>query len=443
MHRPTARFHMFPLLACMLLRGCSAQSAALLSVDKNLELPIACSFSEGALLTYINLLFCIDPSNKIRGQFQQMVINLTHPFVVVGSQSQADQKFGISCTAQNSCAADGVYRPCAFNPEYQCTDGHTLLRFKEMSLPSNFSTDGLPFQLMLESQSWVEQYGNVGILGLGRSSPFWGYLISQYRRSDDDTFSISLLYRLKDSSVILKPEQIELENSFFTVNGRAGENHLFIVKPLASAASNWIVPAANLTVFGNLTYLNKPLCIDDSSNYFLLFEDSLYQSLLRQFNTQLCGQESACTRNNSDQTNCSGLTVSYFDGGSTLDIEIFASELVSFDASGTAIYGFSSMGSSECAKDDAQFALGRWFLTKIELTIRVNSKLEFSLGLSALSSSSKSTSILVLILITIGALVLIGGSIVLCINFLPNACKKRDQADAEDAHTPLKSAVQS
>jgi hypothetical protein len=309
-----------------------------------------------------------------------------------------------------------------------------------MNLPTNFSTVGLPFMLVMSSQSWVNRYGNAGVLGLGRNSSFWNYLISQYRRSDDDTFSISILYHVRNASVMLLPQQIELENAFFTINGRAGENHLFTLKPLESAASNWLIPAANVTVFTNVTYLDKPICIDDSKNHYFFFEDNFYQSLLRQFNLQLCGDENACTKKSSNPFNCTGIKIAIFDGTSTLEIEVPATDLVSFDASGNAFYGFSVLGSSECAKDDAIFGVGKWFFTKTELTIRVNSKLEFMLGLSLLSSSEKKTSILLFIFITIMSLVLFGVTIVLCINFLPNLCKKKDSPDVDDQKEPLKSA---
>ena len=420
-----------------------SQEVKKLPLDKNLEMPISGEYRNKEFLSKVNLLFCIDPSNTLRGQYQMMVINMTYGYVLVGNRTGEYPRYGIQCDQTTSCLEDSTINKCSYNKLfYDCVFGRTLLRFKEVSLPSNFSSPGLPIRLLRPIDDWISEYGNIGILGMSKYSPIWFYLMTQYKTSDNNTISVSLSYRVKDFSKIFNESEVELVDSFFTVNGRYSGNRLISASYDNGTFNNWVYPNVDVSFPTNITYASQAVCIDNNVNFYFLIDDVLYLDIMVMYNRLLCKRDTGCNYSNSNMANVGVVRMNIKDGnGNNITVMLPPDELVLFDAAGIPTYGFGKLSQSECYKDRGiNFAFGRWMLTKVELTIRVSADMKFEIGFSHLYNTSKSTSILILIFVFITICFIISAVTILLINCIPSYLNRRKLAKEKEneAYVALK-----
>ena len=408
-----------------------------LFLEKNLATSISGVYIQPSMLSKIDLLFCIDPHNSLKGQFQSMILDLTSDQVIVPNRSTGAGAFGIDCNTDTSCEPSSNSTVCSYRGlSFGCANSTTLLRFQEQSIPQPFEYVGFQFWLGDLRSSWQSSQGQNGILGLGPNSTFWPYIINQFKLPDNGKILTGISYKVKSQDQLLNESTVELTSSFVIMNGRYSSTPVFLA-PLSESSGLWSISNVEIDLSSNLSLASASLCIDNTIGKYLLFEPDMYFRVLANFNLQLCGKRSGCTYANSNIPDVGSFKLRFTDSNPAFIVTLEADELVRFDKQGQPIYGFSDWENSDCRRvaGDKVVAAGRWVFTKAELLIEVDKNLAFRVGFSALFDEFKGRSVLIIILVSMLSFFLLGIIVIFAFNFAPQLCKKKDHytkpADAQ------------
>lgn len=454
------------------------------SDDKRLELPsnikreIKGQLKDNIFISTVNLVMGIDQDIPSSGVHLPMILNLTQELVMVSNTTKtADMtEFSLPCTPALSCFSSNFTAPCM---QYNCRRSHTLLRFVEQGLSSGYdkkdTSQGIGFSLLVGDKARGDEV--VGILGLHKLSPFWKYLFEEYKtqkvtssneinQNRHQQVIVSIVYGVKNPHKMLFPNKVQLTDSFFTINGRYSSSKM-VWAPFDFTHDKWVFPSAILDFHPVFSKRKANLCIDNGANHYLLFDRVTYQNLVKSYSQQLCGQPFGCTLSNSDTSNVRSLRVFLaqrerggLDGSlkkasktiksldswesapdnENITVILTPKELVNYDELGEVRFGFGDIRESDCANDKTiDFAVGRWFLTKVEFSIIADLKEGFSenekpsagiysfrVGFSMHFPERENESPLFYLILLILILAGLGVLVVVCLNLVFKASLKRE-----------------
>jgi hypothetical protein len=406
-----------------------------LFLEKNLALPISGVVIQNSLVSRVDILWSIDKSNMLKGQYQMMTLDMTSDSIIAMNKTN-DTFYGLLCNDETRCVQSNDTTAVQYGiNQLNCSNSSTLARFQEIALPQDFKTTGLSFMLCNETKTWKMNVGQGGVLGLNSNSSFWRYITEQYKMADNNKIMIGLSYKVKYEDSMLPDKSAELVNSFLIVNGQYSTAKA-VMQPYRNTKNRlWTASGIDVFLTDDYHHINSTLCIDNKAAYFIMMQPFTYTRVMADFNIQLCGKKDGCYFSNSNLPNVKNFRIIIYqqDNEPEFSVSLTADDLVKFDKSGKPFYGFGDISQSECSYIENGFAVGRWFMTKAELLIEVDSDMNFRVGFAPLFNETKSRAVLIIILISLLSLFLLGILVIIAINFLPRCWSKKDDYTLTDA----------
>lgn len=143
-----------------------------LFLEKNLALPISGVVIQNSLVSRVDILWSIDKSNMLKGQYQMMTLDMTSDSIIAMNKTN-DTFYGLLCNDETRCVQSNDTTAVQYGiNQLNCSNSSTLARFQEIALPQDFKTTGLSFMLCNETKTWKMNVGQGGVLGLNSNSSF-------------------------------------------------------------------------------------------------------------------------------------------------------------------------------------------------------------------------------------------------------------------------------
>jgi hypothetical protein len=425
------------LLAGVQLFGVLAQSAKL-TLSSNLALKLFDGRASSSYFTVANPTFTIDKTNSTQGQQAKEIVDFGFDKVYV--LAKTGQNEGIDCKLENQCQETAV-DTCAYNGQtVSCSKATTLMRFEPVA--ADGSTNKLSFNLVTPDGNWISKFGQNGVWGMSPKSPFWDFLDKTYRQGD----SLDLSYKLalKSDDDMYRTDTIALDDkSQLTLNGRAETTDTAWTDVNASYSA-WVWPNAKLTLTSGKPNNSMPVCIDNSVNAYFMVSEEDYDNLRDHVNGQLCEIEDGedyCYKNGSNFANVDDMEITLSGNDKkSVSVNLGAFDFIHYDSQDRGLFGVEKLSASAlCSQQKGvQFAVGRLFFTKAEMTIRSLSGGKFQLGFSKVK---RETSIILPILLLVIGIVLILAIATIAYTQLPREEKKENGEYEEAADSPIKAVA--
>jgi len=303
-----------------------------------------------------------------------MIIDTGYSGIIVPSVTGG---FGIACTSQTNCNAGGKSSTCQYaGQSVQCTPGQVDFNFFETHSPDQ-GLHMFNFQLFTGVQSWTDNLGQSGILGLSPSSLFWSDLISNYSPGNKQYMDISILYKIKSEENAMDLQKVDMGGSVLTLNGRtSSQPQVFTLQSAASQNLGWTFSKVNVGFWANDGGYSKAqtVCIDNTANYYLMLSPTLYPTVTSRILSDLCrGEGQTCSRDSANVANVDNIRLQFVEtSGRTVLITLKPTDFVLYGSDDNSILAIGQSQPGACG--GADITLGRLFFTKAELTMRTTAK---------------------------------------------------------------------
>jgi hypothetical protein len=381
-----------------------------LDLDKDIELEIKGDFVANSSLSYLTPFLGKSSSAADAGQTTPLIADLTFDRVMIANDEGSS--YGIECRPELLCEITGFKDVCTYQkvPVYDCQSGSVLVKYRDVKLPELNIAQMTAF-FYNSTEFWESKLGKHGVFGLGPGSPVWGYFDDAYSKQPGQEFvETSLSYRLKDYKSSIDPKQVQLVDSFFTVNGRAGINDPILQPFNRSKYAKWVFEGVRI-VYGHkiADKQNVALCVDNTQNTYFLSANAT--AMRAEIFTQLCGSPVGCTRAKTDLTKVSAMQISFESSDNKrISMSVKPEEYINFDASDNAVIAIQDIGASECGAvgKNVTEGVGRLMLSKVEFVVRVHRSdktkdVVFDIGFNEISYPKDT--IFLIILIALGVVI--------------------------------------
>lgn len=384
------------LLTVSEVRGQAVQQVDL---DKNIGIAQTLFTSSQNIPAFSGILgFTVDPNNEYKGQPNPMMVDLNFNDVLVPLQSQSTSPYGVNCEVSLGCTMDSQSKTCSYNQtDLKCLQGATFMRFDNMTLKT-VEVASLQLKMFTMNTGWG--YQNAGVLGLSPAGPFWNFVSAAYKMPSEGHVDVSLFYVMRDPTQWNSISSNKMDGSVLTVNGRyttTTTDQVFadLKSPSGGGVSPvWHYPESDVSFTKQLSVTNTDICIDNSVHaYILLTQNSAstsanYPAVVASILNSLCGSQVQCLENNSKLSNVAPIEVTLYDQADQskqIKVSIAPKDFIFFDASGVAQLAIMAMEgtNSQCqSTTNYPIGLGRLFLSRAELTLRMQSPTSFRVGFS-------------------------------------------------------------
>lgn len=423
-------------LIATLLAFVGLSSAATLKVENNLALKLEAVRAGGDFYTSANPVFSVDPQDSTKGQLAKTIVDLSFDDIYVASGDGT--KGTIKCTDTYKCT-EGDVKDCEYKGnKVTCNTANTLLRFKTGDTQKTEGVPTLDFKLVTPDNTWTSKFNNNGVLGLSPKSPFWSYLEKAYEPNTN--FDVSYKLDLKSDDDMYSMTAIDLDSSSqLTLNGRL-ENTDMVFSDFDNKYSAWVWKSAKLSLTSGKPIVGKSICIDNSVNAFFLANDSDYNKLKETIQSQLCGLEKdskeSCLKDDSSFASVDDMAITFQSNNKkTLTVEMGAFDFIHYDEQKKAHFGIQHINNSKLCSGQPgiEFAVGRLFFLKAELTVRSLGQGKFQLGMATIRRPQ--TAILPILMVTVGALLIFSICAIAYTQF-PREKKKVEDEYQEPTESP-------
>ena len=230
------------------------------------------------------------------------------------------------------------------------------------------------------------QRGEHGFLGLGHKSTFLEGLFNTYKPEQGDSERIPISWSLSPKN---EDHLFDSRAAFFTdtfvLNGFRSKQKRFGMREPISASDPRYYPNMNFRI-GNYTAYNKLVCIDTGADTFVgLPSTDDHNKVWEVIQAAICAGKTVDTCDYSkakisempvfevdlDATNSLGQSAPVFN----VNVRLNGSDVIKQDSEGKYLRKGLTLGSEVSGLcRPGTFVLGKWFFTKTELTLWVNSK---------------------------------------------------------------------
>jgi hypothetical protein len=423
-------------LMAALLALVGLSDAAKIKVDKNLALKLEGVRAGGDFYTAASTVFTVDNQNNTKGQIAKTIVDLSFDDIYVPSGDGT--KGSIVCKDTYKCT-EGEAKSCEYmGIKVSCNAANSLLRFKQGDAQSVNDVPTLDFKLLTPDTIWTSKFGNNGVLGLSPKSPFWAYLDKAYEPATN--FDLSYKLDLKSDQDMYSLTRIELDDAAqLTMNGRLEDTEMAF-SDFDAKYGAWVWKSAKVSLTSGKPNTSMPICIDNSVNTFFMANDVDYKNLKETVLKQLCSIEDGkeyCLKADSEFSNVDDMAI-IFEGNNkkSVSVDMGAFDFIHYDEQNRAQFGIQPLNASKLCngQQGIDFAVGRLFFLKAELTIRSLGQGKFQLGVATVRRPQMM--ILVILLVIVGIVLIIGiGTI--AYTQLPRDPKKEQDEYEEAPETPI------
>lgn len=175
--------------------------------------------------------------------------------------------FGFNCTSDNNCEyLENDWSSCidyVSSIQAECRLMRFPFRFDNSSIEKPVTSFMNASSISVQAQSWLKEYGEVGYIGLGPSSPFWTYLNEAYETPNGESyhkFSFSV------------PRTVGLDSSNYSAikfyQSKATLNKKYSLGKTLKYTSNnvldnqWTLFNSSFYLASDSSFMNTRACID-------------------------------------------------------------------------------------------------------------------------------------------------------------------------------------
>lgn len=378
---------------------------------------------------YLEALFGTKSGDKSDGVNLPFILDTNSDQIAIADGTNG---FGQKCDPTIGCELLTTKKPITYKKfTTEGTEARALLRFakeqiddKKQYTPLNFlSFDG-------NAPGW--EFEKKNLLGLGLKSPLWGYLHKTLEPVPNQEYrEISLSYFSKNVDKQFYPEESDFSGSRLIVNDHAGVNEPVMEE--VKTSSNWLFENAYFKFWKGAEEKKLKVCVSSSENFQIALKPELYQEVIKHMNKDLCGEEKDCIKEKSTLDRIDPVKIKFQVNDNTpAKIELRPVDFLYYEqktegqeeGQQKAAYAIRQLDASVCDNwTQADVAVGRLFLTKAEIVIRIMNDGKLQLGFN--ETVENNDKIFLIILIILGCLIL---AILVAILIL-KICKRRAQED--------------
>lgn len=320
--------------------------------------------------------FGVFGSKNENGNKIPCLIDFSSNLIYVPSADQTS--YGLNCDKSIQCEKYGKDQSClAFRSvaPTNCQKAKTTLRFDSSTEMSNEKAPTLDFNLVDSVGSWENNFGKVGLLGLGRTSQFWTFFMKAFEKQKGNNY-LDLSFHVGISSSQQLEMDPDLSDSALAINGRYSTYPLSFFSQKKEWTA-WAVSEGSVKLNNEIDQIEGDICLDSASNNYIVLPQPLYDQVKSAFFKKLCG-ETSCSKEKTKLSQLEDIEIKI----KSISIKISAKDLVVFKEDKAEILINVLDKTSPCFGQNFKMALGLFAFRFIEMTIRTHEDLTQEVGVA-------------------------------------------------------------